>query len=99
LPPSTTPSPYTTLFRSLFLSRCYRQKLPPSLQLLCKYRNKSYENQLLTSACRRRSVLGNSPRAYTNIRLLYGIRGRGWATYGTRSEEHTSELQSRENLV
>src|SRR5690606_39683932 len=31
--------------------------------------------------------------------MRWAVRGRHWTSGGQRSEEHTSELQSRENLV
>src|SRR5690606_39770202 len=91
-PPSFTPFPYTTLFRSRHspLARCG----PPPRAALARVRTSRPRDgaasfgrahaRRVRPRCRQRSGGG---RRYAR------------ATDAGRSEEHTSELQSRENLV
>src|SRR5690606_41478872 len=93
-PPRPTLSPYTTLFRSRFevydraerrFSRC-RDSLLPSL--LVNIRAARARHRF----CPARQVFSLWPTdAY--LGCPFAVRG------FVRSEEHTSELQSRENLV
>src|SRR5690606_41763565 len=81
LPPSSTPFPYTTLFRSPVRSRqqwrdLFGRQLPAALRA---DRARQFVQQI---------------RAAGAARLLdLDVKNQA------RSEEHTSELQSRENLV
>src|SRR5690606_41777507 len=78
--------PYTTLFRSLVSAAFIVGTCPPGLL---------------------RVFPRNPPSWHMGFRVLQasrhsGISGTGrirWPRHQTRSEEHTSELQSRENLV
>src|SRR5690242_21234133 len=86
-PPSSTLFPYTTLFRS----KCSSRRREHAIRL-CKLR---------------RSVPTGGTRApQGRIYILTGFRGaagrgcgRERVDHQTRSEEHTSELQSHVNLV
>src|SRR5207302_11103189 len=90
-PIATTPrsSPYTTLFRS-----------PPALaeQRLCVL----HFTLTLESSCsvmRRETALGNAPQERQREIMKFITEQLLSSESVKRSEEHTSELQSRENLV
>src|SRR5690606_41315759 len=90
-PLTSTLFPYTTLFRS---STCRRWKrTSPESELhgykFCKYRRR------LRCCCRWNDgrFLGRS--TWSDVTRNGGLR----PVFRVRSEEHTSELQSRENLV
>src|SRR3712207_7828735 len=83
-PPRSTLFPYTTLFRSPL-----HRRFPHFLGKVCL--NTLYANEI---------SLSRSPGPVTEVRLL------GWKSSRakclsprSRSEEHTSELQSRQYLV
>src|SRR5690606_39514990 len=90
VPPRSTPSPYTTLFRSRLGAR-YLTIDPAGFRALGTARSHR-------AHCERRPV-----RQWSNLRarLARCVAGRALRRDGRggRSEEHTSELQSRENLV
>src|SRR5690606_41520633 len=85
-PPSSTLFPYTTLFRSLISYGAFRNHI--------QYRpfNKWYI---------RRADCGRAWDVYASILLVLRLTMTvaNFVSSTTRSEEHTSELQSRENLV
>src|SRR5260221_7762557 len=82
-PPRSTLFPYTTLFRSLFLSVDTSQKrLKPRSHILVSVTVGALLTALLSSA-----VIWS---------LGFAIRG---DDFWKRSEEHTSELQSHSDLV
>src|SRR5690606_40413086 len=93
-PPRSPPFPYTTLFRSKISDNSQNLK-----RFLYGQRGESFTN--------RRSVF--DPHEYILDALpkikLYGKEMKSYEKEGDlervvyRSEEHTSELQSRENLV
>src|SRR5688572_31749754 len=88
LPPRSTLFPYTTLFRSA--SSTSRQKPPDLHELDRQYR-----------AGRDRGRADRIPGGGAAVRrrvLAARAAGRG-AALQSRSEEHTSELQSQSNLV
>src|SRR3712207_7746734 len=85
-PPRSTLFPYTTLFRSLFLM---------IYQCMLHYQFEFEKGMFLwinpeTSKATNGFVAANLGQADTILTLIYGI---------SRSEEHTSELQSRQYLV
>src|SRR5436309_8935451 len=89
-PPRSTLFPYTTLFRSSVAAAVDELKLPHSVHIHC--------NNL--------GMPGNWTTTLETMKSLEGRRGHlthiQFHSYGggeARSEEHTSELQSRENLV
>src|SRR5207244_5325809 len=89
-PPTSTPFPYTTLFRSGPVLHGIRAPRPGRARD--------------ADAGGRRPVGGISARTrqFTGGRhrfLLVPVRGRAGPTGGRRSEEHTSELQSPDHLV
>src|SRR5690606_41232489 len=88
-PPSSPPFPYTTLFRS--------RKPPDWCAHKCAYTPFSAINSLCVP-CSIISPLSNtikrSSAAMVDRRCAIAI-----TVFPCRSEEHTSELQSRENLV
>src|SRR5256885_13306027 len=90
-PPRSTLFPYTTLFRSLFVLRCYRITVAP-LVIYCL---------LLWGG----GLAGGYWLAYGTDSALpawlhHGTPAPFWASSAcARSEEHTSELQSPCNLV
>src|SRR5690606_40888777 len=88
-PPGSTLFPYTTLFRSWLLQYAEGQEVPPEiLEML---------NQQVTAAAIVLKLIWNL-FAYVIFGMLGGVLGVALFRR-KRSEEHTSELQSRENLV
>src|SRR5206468_4362661 len=83
-PPRSTLFPYTTLFRSR--SRCEAGSPYGRTSPCC------------STTSRRGRAFRTSPRNPTSPRCGLGRRWRS-AQDGKRSEEHTSELQSRSDLV
>src|SRR5690606_42166188 len=93
-PPRSTLFPYTTLFRSA----CRLVRAEPRRLDRC-HRGSCREAESLASETARR---GARHRAFgADARRDADRHGRGGAStlHPVRSEEHTSELQSRENLV
>src|SRR5690606_39663665 len=88
-PPRSTLFPYTTLFRSSLRYDCRRGYL---LQALRFFSRRS--PMLACSPCGTRWV-GSKGRFITSTSNSFNRL----TPSSTRSEEHTSELQSRENLV
>src|SRR3712207_8644987 len=82
-PPRSTLFPYTTLFRSGRRTRCCRRDYAPRC------------------AARRHRSRAREPSATRGrVRQLYADQvGKGGSGDKGRSEEHTSELQSRQYLV
>src|SRR5690606_42073903 len=91
-PPSSTLFPYTTLFRSvLTLPRPHgKSTLPAARALLRSFLEAQIRRDVSRYLARYCPELGRAPTA-VKLRPLKSLWG--------RSEEHTSELQSRENLV
>src|SRR5436309_11812263 len=94
-PPGATLFPYTTLFRSvgaLEAGRVDRRDRPGA-------RSDSGQHRLQDPPARRRGAASAAPEP--SGADAPGARGDlAWrCCWGVRSEEHTSELQSRENLV
>src|SRR5690606_41662282 len=95
-PPIFTLFPYTTLFRS------YVRRWAG----ICQSRHKEFSQFLRRPRAprytivsqRRRSILRGRRRRPRNMEPIIG-QGAADAEGLIRSEEHTSELQSRENLV
>src|SRR5690606_42030974 len=81
-PPTSALFPYTTLFRSLTMTRSIEGK-PISRRSFIRKAAVAAAGPAILS----RSMFGRTPPSDT---ILVGC---------VRSEEHTSELQSRENLV
>src|SRR5690606_41829176 len=95
LPPSATLFPYTTLFRSecfvvtQFLLETYN--CPPVIYNAVSTNNDGMNDNFFIDGLR---------DIFINFELLIFNRwGKHLWTGNNRSEEHTSELQSRENLV
>src|SRR5690606_42097766 len=82
-PPRSTLFPYTTLFRSHHV-RCARPGKVDVHDLLDAARPRAHHGDLVGKEDRLRDAVGHQQRGGGLLR---------------RSEEHTSELQSRENLV
>src|SRR5206468_10693953 len=94
-PPTSTLFPYTTLFRSMLTRNTIN--LPPST---CT-RNKKKINTMRWFKVNLKyewGCLGNIPSCGTIIFCFQQISD-GWTQESSRSEEHTSELQSRSDLV
>src|SRR5690242_21284276 len=83
-PPSSTLFPYTTLFRSLYL-QLWRRPLLPCLTLMLTIPGFSGRWQETRST---------SKEVEAKIKLQETL-----LIWNSRSEEHTSELQSHVNLV
>src|SRR5690606_41853330 len=95
LPPTSPRFPYTTLFRSDLELR-HARVFPTS--------------GVMHTDCRK-AVGGHTTRLHTSTQgndgvglgerwqMRIGVLAPPWLTVPPRSEEHTSELQSRENLV
>src|SRR5690606_42087033 len=90
--PASPLFPYTTLFRSFFSAPRSPRWLSPALRLLTQSSFQS-QSQWNTSASATSTALVSSTSPAPKP------ASRSAATSVTRSEEHTSELQSRENLV
>src|SRR5690606_40031217 len=90
-PPRSTPFPYTTLFRS----EAFRQALLAAGSVA--YTNPAAGGSSGTFFAGLLEKLGIADAV--NAKVVFGNRGYEVAQAVARSEEHTSELQSRENLV
>src|SRR5690606_40905614 len=99
VPPRPRPGsrlvPYTTLFRSTFVAQSFsgdKSQLVPLLKAAIRHRGFAFLNVI--SPCVTFNNNQGSTKSYDYV------RGHLEATSTLdRSEEHTSELQSRENLV
>src|SRR5690606_41610856 len=93
-PPSSTPFPYTTLFRSHVCAAASPRKVSPRavffsgctpvVQPSGEMKMKAFLKTALAAGCLAVAAAGHAAEPFK---------------VGLRSEEHTSELQSRENLV
>src|SRR3712207_7487000 len=91
-PPGSTLFPYTTLFRSL-LGDLTRLQVPlDPKQPRRAERAAHWASDLRRDTYRAPGLLGDHDR-------LYGVAVAGVEQILSRSEEHTSELQSRQYLV
>src|SRR5690606_41195105 len=88
-PPRSTPFPYTTLFRSWSARRLRSKARRGGSRTAC---NRKGGKACLDAAC-----VSSVPFELDGASR--GAHARGPGFRGKRSEEHTSELQSRENLV
>src|SRR5690606_40893675 len=93
LPPRSPPSPYTTLFRSESL-RCNSKPWPPRGRCAGAIAKASARGIALY-----RSVSGLFGFPLGHLAGRAHQQQRDLEQQDQRSEEHTSELQSRENLV
>src|SRR5690606_41611991 len=91
-PPSPTPSPYTTLFRSAERGRDRGER-----RLVLPLAPRPVAMNVVV--VRREALIGRQAGAQRQIGLGLGRGDRLAERREERSEEHTSELQSRENLV
>src|SRR5690606_41556301 len=87
-PPYSTLFPYTTLFRSLsFVGRPHADRRPPRARRTARpLAPRWWPRRRLSMRSARRNA-----HVHQRERVRHAVRA--------RSEEHTSELQSRENLV
>src|SRR5690606_39879798 len=85
-PPSLTLFPYTTLFRSITKLMTAMVVLDAKLSL----------DEMITVNSEDRDMLKNT---YSRVRMGSKLSRREMLKLALRSEEHTSELQSREKLV
>src|SRR5690606_40394940 len=97
--PTSTPFPYTTLFRSSACIRCQR--------IFC-HMSTDYLKRILTARVYDAAIetdLDPAPQVSARIGNTVLLKREdsqpvfSFKVRGARSEEHTSELQSRENLV
>src|SRR5690606_41293105 len=86
-PPTSTPFPYTTLFRSLVMGT------HPTLAQRLAQTGQGHAD------LRTRTFLGRRGEVQIRQLLQQAMQLLAAQRLGQRSEEHTSELQSRENLV
>src|SRR5690606_42156464 len=95
-PPRSTPFPYTTLFRSSQVAAAIDARME-EIYWGC-YALDGGEMRLQGSEAVLPPEQAELPRGASGDWLGAGT---GWGSYAARmrSEEHTSELQSRENLV
>src|SRR2546421_7268396 len=88
-PPRSTLFPYTTLFRSPQKNRAgqrtYRKR---DVEMVLRIKELLYEDQYTIAGAKKR--LTNELRGASKLKVV---------TPEMRSEEHTSELQSRSDLV
>src|SRR5690606_42058458 len=82
--------PYTTLFRSIFASSWLFSFFPIFLLFRVPRTNRIYNNLKRETGF---------PRSLIDIKLTFKLHYLALFKEFHRSEEHTSELQSRENLV
>src|SRR5688572_32330469 len=59
----------------------------------------AYSPTLMVSLCREHDVTSSAPIASTEVRNVFMRVKTDACVHSTRSEEHTSELQSQSNLV
>src|SRR5690606_41472606 len=86
-PPTSALSPYTTLFRSgRNMSEYFQLRFRFDVKTKNTYVQRACHSRPCFAHTREHNSLGLAARAQHPLQL-------------TRSEEHTSELQSRENLV
>src|SRR3712207_8959220 len=85
-PPRSTLFPYTTLFRSGFRRASHQPE-------------RSMSNGFRTDVTKRPSVGIVHSRQMATTAMRTGARRRKLGRHAERSEEHTSELQSRQYLV
>src|SRR5207302_8958578 len=91
-PPTSTPSPYTTLFRSTLAKEF------GATDIVSERGDEAVERvRELTDGFGAQSVLECVGHEQSTVTALSIARPGG--AVGRRSEEHTSELQSRENIV
>src|SRR5690606_41563895 len=97
--PRPPPLPYTTLFRSQPRQRARRRRL--SRPRLADKPERLAARHLEADAPHRRDALlaGEQPAFQIDIDAKSLCFEDNTHLHGFRSEEHTSELQSRENLV
>src|SRR5690606_41031783 len=97
-PPISTLFPYTTLFRSpsQFLTIVVGDGVALALFFPVPYGDRSFQGR--TNSGLRRLPSDCHLVRLERFRGFGGLEGRGRHGW-SRSEEHTSELQSRENLV
>src|SRR2546430_12753922 len=87
-PPRSTLFPYTTLFRSLGERANNRSRVPEGCgMVVAKSTRRRVVVRAVTSRTGSAAHVRKLPERLASIRL------------GSRSEEHTSELQSQSNLV
>src|SRR5690606_40504341 len=92
IPPGSTLFPYTTLFRSRFTpTASARSRRNVGAPLLGRTRCILF---VCASSTARRADCASAP-----FGRFLGYSSGPWWHIESRSEEHTSELQSRENLV
>src|SRR3712207_7910806 len=83
-PPRSTLFPYTTLFRSPWLGKCFAVEAMPAAS-----------NPFMAALPILETSLGSVPKDLSPIAAPKPVSTTG----ARRSEEHTSELQSRQYLV
>src|SRR5690606_41320093 len=96
--PPPTPFPYTTLFRSAgrpLLLLGLRLRLLRRRHLPCLFR---FRLRLVVDGGPPRGAFGGEEHRVGGVPIALAVLADEGAP-GVRSEEHTSELQSRENLV
>src|SRR5690606_40879214 len=98
LPPSSTLFPYTTLFRSpAAVATFITGKVDEKENMVMRGARRGYE-PLLKWSLRNPAIVIITALVLVAV-SLFGASRMGAEFIPSRSEEHTSELQSRENLV
>src|SRR5690606_39721948 len=92
-PPSSTLFPYTTLFRSLYEVPVHADI--PHQQVIFLDETDPLSSPMKAKGVAELGICGVAAAVANAIYNATGVRVREYP----RSEEHTSELQSRENLV
>src|SRR2546430_6716876 len=100
-PPRSTLFPYTTLFRSLRANHSPNPGLRKSLISggTSAWKSKKSEKSKMSNRLTFEFAVKVRNQPFANCKLVGESCSFSWLTKPTRSEEHTSELQSQSNLV
>src|SRR5690606_41625462 len=96
-PPRSTPFPYTTLFRSWRIGTAVAGIL--IVALVCVAAHLLFRSPLVTTIAGGLMAVDGHAVVLSRVALLDNFLTLFCLLGVVRSEEHTSELQSRENLV
>src|SRR5206468_12580093 len=99
LPPRSTPFPYTTLFRSVLAKSAITVDHACNGRLILGIGAGWFEREHTAYGIPFYTAGGRARRLRESVEVLKALFTQPRTTYKGRSEEHTSELQSRSDLV